>query len=538
MGCARSKPKSRSFDSSSKSTTHTKTSKSKRTTNVTVQVPDTPVTPVDTTKQQTKTPLIPEILLTPPENDHYLQKENSLNLSEALERSRKKREEFYNSLTISQTNNSNVFTTPVSAGKIQYDNASDERVKNTLKKVFDCKTKHKLNDYEFLSVKTHLVNLLNNMIDSLKELKQRFVEAAHLSDQLITDYEQVKTSITLIRNDFAYFDSLIEASIKLNDVNFELKKNLRHMGVVSGKELGTSGYIKPTISYLLSQLDQINNKLPKRPITCECIKEKDQNNNNNLQDFTVYNQATVDASPIIDLDIDKPMPRNIKNELADCINELSQVASVTINNNDYVSLDEEIEQNIEIYEETNDQFEATIESQETNNQQEDSSITSTTSLTSQEDNQNTSDSDLRLRLEESYVTNEVAKLVDETLRKEADRFMATNYEIIESNQNVVVTQIESVTELIIGNNIINNNFLHQSEQQYETEDILQYKQLYIEETIEMTAEQNNQENGSTETTAPSTDEIHSDAQEIKASQQSKQTNKPNKNKKKSNNKRK
>ena len=84
MGCARSKPKSRSFDSSSKSTTHTKTSKSKRTTNVTVQVPDTPVTPVDTTKQQTKTPLIPEILLTPPENDHYLQKENSLNLSEAL----------------------------------------------------------------------------------------------------------------------------------------------------------------------------------------------------------------------------------------------------------------------------------------------------------------------------------------------------------------------------------------------------------------------------------------------------------------------
>lgn len=181
-----------------------------------------------------------------------------------------------------------------------------EQIKLLINKAFDCTLQEKLTINEFFLIKTHLVNLLNETIESIVNYTTKSstvpeietLNASQHADLLISNLEKSKRIIENLNfideNDFNSIDEkLVEAILNLDYVNKEFKSYLKILEDSQLKELETKRLNKSNdletselllnknikIRMLADQIDELNSKLPKKLFSCKCLPHPTEANN-------------------------------------------------------------------------------------------------------------------------------------------------------------------------------------------------------------------------------------------------------------------
>lgn len=300
MGCARSKEKQSDLDKNiSKKNRHRQQQQQKQQQEVTPRL-DRYESSIDIVVPET--PMSPSSQETVDIRDDFRKSEQILNLSEALERSRRQREAFFKSLLSPPTsadsihsnsvncssNEKPVQTTPVTTTSVLsrssfQNNLIQEQVIAWLDKVNDCALQHKLNNSEFVMIQNHLVSLIDSMVNSIARLNYK----TSRTNLLKIDYNEIKESIYYMRHSVQELPSLIEMSCKLANTNQSLSHYLNESSDVID-EITKIRFFK-----LIDQLNEINGKLPKEKFTCKCITVNDDKNDLSFDDLELIDRVNL-----------------------------------------------------------------------------------------------------------------------------------------------------------------------------------------------------------------------------------------------------
>jgi hypothetical protein len=250
-----------------------------------------------------------------------------------------------------------------------------DKIKQLILKAFDCSLQEKLTINEFSMIKTHLVNLLNETIESIVNYttKSSAVNESSSSDDFILDLNAAEHADLLILNlekskrlieNLNFFnesdlelvdEKLVEAILNLDYVNKEFKSYLKILEESQIKELETKKqsstnkfeeYIVKAevllsknikIRLLADQIDELNAKLPKKLFTCKCLPHPNEVN----QSVTVSEQMETNNEQMPEIDIKKELAISILNvgeilakTIDHCCNEETTTTPVVTESNE------------------------------------------------------------------------------------------------------------------------------------------------------------------------------------------------------------